>query len=95
MKKLSFFGLVCCLIILNVKICSSQDQLPYGFNYQAIARNASGNAIVNTDMKVKIGILSDTISNILVWEEEHSVRTNSYGLFTLIVGATGATRTGG
>lgn len=95
MKKLLFFGLLGCLIIVTGKISRGQDQLPYGFNYQAIARNASGSAIVNTDMKVKIGILSDTTVNTLVWEEEHSVRTNGYGLFSLVVGGPKGTRTGG
>ena len=73
----------------------SQSTFPQGFNYQAIARNSSGTAIINTDMKAKIGILSDTTSNTLVWEEEHSVRTNGYGLFSLVVGGPKGTRTGG
>lgn len=72
-----------------------QGSFPQGFNYQAIARDGSGNAITARDLKVKIGILSDTVTNNLIWEEEHSVRTNGYGLFTLVVGGPKGTRTGG
>lgn len=82
------------MMMLSVSI-SGQSTFPQGFNYQAIARNASGNAIINADMKVSVGILSDTIANTLIWEEEHTVRTNGYGLFTLVVGGPKGTRTGG
>jgi uncharacterized protein (TIGR02145 family) len=66
------------------------SQVPQGFNYQALAGDASGNPIRNTDLQVKIGILSDTITPIIVWEELHSnVRTNVHGIFSLVIG-TGA-----
>ncbi len=95
MKKLIFSGILGCILLAVSFTGFSQSTFPQGFNYQAIARNASGAAIINTDMKVKVGILSDTIANTLVWEEEHSVRTNGYGLFTLVVGGPKGTRTGG
>jgi hypothetical protein len=63
-------------------------QVPQGFNYQAIARNSSGEPIANTTLQVKIGILSDTITPVIVREELHStVKTNAYGIFSLVVGA--------
>lgn len=95
MKKLLITGLMGLLIVIFDITGYSQGTFPQGFNYQAIARNSSGSAIINTDMKVKIGILSDTTLNTIVWEEEHSVRTNGYGLFSLVVGGPKGTRTGG
>ncbi len=63
------------------------SQVPQGFNYQAIARDASGNPIINTLMPVRITIQSDSLGGTICWIEEHSsVSTNGFGLFTLILG---------
>lgn len=89
---LSLIILVCLFPAYNM---SGQTVVPQGFNYQAIARNISGSPIANTPVKVRIGILSDTINNVMVWQEEHTLTTNSYGLFTLVIGDPAATKTGG
>jgi hypothetical protein len=45
-------------------------------------------------MQVKMSILSDTLTPVVVWEELHSsVRTNASGIFGLVVG-TGARQSG-
>lgn len=63
------------------------SQVPQGFNYQAIARDASGNPITNYSLPVRITIQSDSLGGTTFWIEEHgSVTTNSFGLFTLILG---------
>jgi hypothetical protein len=63
------------------------SQVPQGFNYQAIARDASGNPIINTVLPVRITIQSDSLGGTTFWIEEHSsVTTNNFGLFTLILG---------
>jgi hypothetical protein len=78
------------LLPITLFICSAQ--VPQGFNYQAIARDVNGNPIVNQDILVKISILSDTTgffetgSGTYLWEEQHSVKTNVSGQFSLIVG---------
>jgi hypothetical protein len=80
MKKLLVFliiGFVCKTLI---------GQTPHGFNYQAVARDGLGNAIPNANLIVKIGLLTDTIGNIYVWEEQHSVKTNPSGIFSLVIG---------
>jgi len=42
---------------------------------------------MNTTIQVKMGILSDTITPVVVWEELHaSVKTNPYGVFNLVIG---------
>ncbi|MGD0582123.1 MAG: tail fiber domain-containing protein [Bacteroidales bacterium] len=69
-------------------------QVPQGLNYQAIARDATGNPITGATMQVKIGILSDTILNTMVWEELFNpVKTNAFGMFTVVVG-TGVRQSG-
>lgn len=37
---------------------AAQAQVPAGFNYQAIARDADGNAIAKSTLSVRIGILT-------------------------------------
>ncbi len=64
------------------------SQVPHGFNYQAVARNGAGIPIHGEPLQVKIGILSDTIAPVIVWEELHSdVNTNYYGVFDLVIGS--------
>jgi uncharacterized protein (TIGR02145 family) len=65
----------------------SVSQVPTGFNYQAIARNETGNPIVNTTLPVTITIKSDSVGGTIYWEELHpTVATNNFGLLTLVIG---------
>ena len=62
------------------------SQVPQGFNYQAIARDGSGNPI-STPIDVKIAILSSTDDADVIWEEEHlGVDPDDHGLFSIVVG---------
>jgi hypothetical protein len=67
------------------------SQVPQGFNYQAVARYGD-NLIIEKPILVKVSILSDTTgfrltgAGVYLWEEQHSVTTNSSGLFSLVVG---------
>src|SRR4030042_6771589 len=62
-------------------------QLPQGFKYQAVLNNSSGLPVPNATIDVKAGILSDTLTPVILWEELHSaVKTNSNGVFSLVVG---------
>ncbi len=62
----------------------SQNITPLGFNYQAIARDANGNPITNQNLVVRISVLNTP--GTLKWQESHSVFTNEYGLFNLVIG---------
>ncbi len=65
----------------------SNAQVPQGFNYQAIARDETGQPIVNTAIPVQLSIQSDSLGGTVFWKELHSsVTTNDLGLFTLVVG---------
>lgn len=88
MKTKIFFSL-----LLSFSFYLLSSQVPQGFNYQAIARDGSGNPIVNTTISVRLSILSDSNgfypagNGTYVWEETHSnVKTNAYGLFTVVFG---------
>jgi uncharacterized protein (TIGR02145 family) len=74
-------------LLLSYNFCLLSSQVPQGFNYQAIARDASGNPIINTALPVTITIQSDSLGGTIFWEELHSsVTTNGFGLFTLVIG---------
>ncbi|HOU95131.1 MAG TPA: hypothetical protein PLN06_00710 [Bacteroidales bacterium] len=69
------------------------SQVPQGFNYQAIARDNSGNPIANATLWVRLSILSDTTGfyssgrGTYIWEENHpNIKTNSFGMFTVVLG---------
>ena len=78
------------ILIILVAVFSAPGifaQVPDGFNYQAIARDVTtGEPLQNTSLNVRIAILSSVNPDVVVWEEEHSLSTNEYGLFTLQVG---------
>ena len=63
-------------------------QAPQGFSYQAVVRDAQNAIVANQSVKVSITILqgADLDSATEVYSEQHNVKTNQNGLFTLVVG---------
>ena len=90
MKKL-FFSTLLLTLISNLFYTQSAPQL---INYQAIAHDNTGTPLVNKSITVRIGIISDAINGSLEWEEDHSLTTNDYGLFTLKIGDGASTNAG-
>jgi hypothetical protein len=79
--KLIFF----CLFSFVFYLASAQ--VPQGFNYQAIARDASGNPIVSTSLPTRITIQSDSLGGTIFWQElQSSVTSNNFGLISLVLG---------
>ncbi len=78
-------------LILMLASISVIAQVPQGFNYQAVARNAAGEPVASTTMQVKVAITSDAAGTQYVWEEQHSVTTSPNGVFSLVVGDPAAT----
>ena len=76
--------------LLFVLACSAlavvQAQVPQGIPYQAAARAANGQALVNTAVKVRFSILDSVATGTVVYQETHSTSTNSVGLFNVNVG---------
>ena len=91
MRIYPFFLLIIALFFVQVSIAQNS---PNFFNYQAVAHDNSGNSLINENIMVRIGIISDSIGGTLEWEEDHSVTTNEYGLFTLKIGNGNSTMNG-
>ncbi|CAG5079525.1 hypothetical protein CRYO30217_00966 [Parvicella tangerina] len=64
----------------------SAQSVPQKINYQAVARDGSGELITNSSVSVDISILSGSSTGTVVYEETHAVTTNNYGLFYFKIG---------
>jgi hypothetical protein len=71
-----------CLFISSAVIA----QAPQAFNYQAVARNSSGQVLSNQNVNVRLTIRTGTAGGTNVYQETHQATTNQFGLFTLEVG---------
>ena len=61
-------------------------QVPQGINYQAVARDASGNPITQRTVSVRITINNGVNPGFPEYQETHLTVTNQFGLFTLKIG---------
>jgi hypothetical protein len=83
MKKSIFF-----LTMFWLSLCAFAQTLE-AFKYQAVARDLSGNPLINQDISIKISILSGSPQGTMVYSELHELATNSLGLFDLEIGNPG------
>src|SRR5437016_3496065 len=60
-------------------------QVTNKINYQAVARNASGNVLVSQNISVRLSILDGPGGSVL-YSEYHNTATNQFGLFTVKIG---------
>jgi hypothetical protein len=60
---------------------------PQGINYQAVARNTAGGAIISSPLTVKFDIYNAATGGTLEFSETQSLTTNTYGLFTAVIGS--------
>jgi|WetSurMetagenome_2_1015567.scaffolds.fasta_scaffold02324_12 trimeric autotransporter adhesin len=82
------------VFILALSFLNSFGQVPSGFNYQAIARDGSGNILSNLALPVKIAFTTSLGGGSLIYEEQFtSVTTNQFGLISLVIGT--GTQSGG
>jgi hypothetical protein len=86
MKKLIFLFTILYAIHLVA-------QTPQGFNYSAVARDASGKPMANRNVRLQMSILKGSAGGAVQYSENHSLTTDAYGLFNLVVG-NGAVQSG-
>ncbi len=67
-------------------IFQARGQAPQGINYQGVARDSNGKPLISQDISVRITILKDGSSGDTEFAEIHTVKTNSFGLFMLVIG---------
>jgi len=80
MKKLAILSL---LFLAAINVFA---QAPNYFNYQAVARNASGALLSQQNVSFRISILQGSAAGTAVYVETHNTTTNDYGLANLKIG---------
>lgn len=82
--------------LLTVSLFTFGQTVPQGINYQAVAIDESGQPIPGVDIVgspiddaeigVRISILENSPTGIMLYQEEHEVLTDQYGMFNLVIG---------
>ncbi len=61
-------------------------QSPVGIPYQAVVRNADGTVMANTSIALVFKLHDSTMNGAVVYEEDHTVSSNSLGLVSCVFG---------
>ena len=77
---LSFFFLVTCFVL--------EAQPPQLIPYQAVARDNSGNPVLNQNIGLRFSIHDQTINGAVVWQEAQTVVSNNLGIIVTALGGT-------
>jgi hypothetical protein len=80
-------------IVLALAVQVAIAQAPQRFNYQGVARSATGNPLANQTISIRLSILNNSATGTAQFVETHNATTNAYGLFNLQIG-TGSSVTG-
>ncbi|SDB28634.1 hypothetical protein SAMN03097699_0515 [Flavobacteriaceae bacterium MAR_2010_188] len=62
------------------------QNIPQGMKYQAVARDLSGVVIADQEVVLKIKLQSNLQSPVIHFTETHTIKTNQFGLFSLVIG---------
>ena len=74
------------IIIVLFFVSGVWAQVPQGFSYQAVVRNANNELITNKSIGVKVSLLQGSENGNVVYSETHTPISNGNGLLTLAVG---------
>jgi hypothetical protein len=74
------------LLLVVVAITVNAQTPPEAFNYSAVARDANSNPIANSTIGIQISIKIGSPTGNTVYQENHFVNTDGFGLFNLVVG---------
>ena len=70
------------LVLVNLVIAQS----PFFFNYQAVARDAQGQALKNQTVSLKISLLEGSNTGTVKFEEIHKLTSSKLGILNLLIG---------
>jgi len=74
------------IILVLFVVSGVWAQVPQGFSYQAVVRDANNELITNKTIGVKVSLLQGSEYGNVIYSETHSPVTNGNGLLTLAVG---------
>ena len=88
MKKTLFF-----LFAMAMTVATLVAQVPQGFTYQAVVRQANGAAVASQQVSLRLSLLQGSANGTAAYVETHTPTTDAAGLFTVVVGQ-GTAQTG-
>ena len=69
------------LLVISLQV---SGQAPQAINYQGILRNASGQAIPNKQVKIRVNVSTNSVvDNSSVYTEEIAAKTNEFGIYNV------------
>ena len=57
-----------------------------GINYQGAATDSNGDELINQSISLRASVISGSSTGNLEWEETHSITTDQFGLFSVVIG---------
>jgi hypothetical protein len=85
------FTLVSALLFSTVLLAQAPGQI----NYQGVARNSFGIVLPDQSISVRLNIHDGNAAGPTVYTETRTVKTNTFGMFTIGIGGAGATSSSG
>lgn len=75
------------VFIMVTSLAANSQEVPFGINYQAVARDSYGSELVNERVDIRFTILSSTpLGNIEYQEMHDNVSTSRFGVFSVTIG---------
>ncbi|MDY0143043.1 MAG: FISUMP domain-containing protein [Bacteroidales bacterium] len=74
------------IAIFSLGLTSLFAQIPQAINFQAIARDAESNPMVNTNIQIRLSVVDLTPEGTVVYQELRALQTNAYGSFSFQIG---------
>lgn len=75
------------LLLFFASFFTLSAQVPQAICYQAVATDTRGNELVSQSIKVRLSVLKGSSAGAEEWVETHSVTTDGFGLFDLMIGS--------
>ena len=91
MQKLNKLNKILCTFLLCIVIIKAQAQT--GLNFQGVARTNNNIILASQSISLRLSILQGSSTGIAEYVETRRVTTNAQGLFTAVIGDTGAIST--
>ena len=87
MKKTNkLLAAVLFLFTIHCSLFTLHAQAPQSFNYQAVARDNSGNILANKSVSLRISLLQGSTTGASVYSETHAVSTDNTGIINIAIG---------
>ena len=75
------------VLMMATSLTANSQEVPFGINYQAVARDSYGSELVNERVDIRFTILSSTpLGNVEYQEMHNDVSTSRFGVFSVTIG---------